>query len=93
MEIYVAAYLFMSLITFCFYWADKVKAEKRRWRIKEVKLLGLTFMLGSLRAFLGLYLIRHKNRHWYFVITTFLSLALHIYLGFLIYQRFGFVFK
>ena len=50
-------------------------------------------MLGSLGAFLGLYLIRHKNRHWYFVVTTFLSLAIHIYLGYLIYQQFGFVFK
>ena len=81
MEIYLGIFLFMSFITLCFYWADKVKAEKGKWRIKEATLLSLTFMFGSLGAFLGLYLIRHKNRHWYFVAVTFLSLALHIYLG------------
>ena len=28
MEIYLGIFLFMSFITLCFYWADKVKAEK-----------------------------------------------------------------
>ena len=47
-------------------------------------LLGITILGGSLGTLIGLYGIRHKNKHWYFVLTTYLSLVLHIVIGIII---------
>jgi len=93
MEIYLGIIALMSFITFIYYWVDKVKAEKRRWRIKEVTLLGLSLLFGSVGGIIAMYLIRHKNRHWYFVVTNFLGLAIHIYIGYYIFVTYGFIFK
>ncbi len=54
------------MIAFCFYAADKSKAKKGAWRIPEKVLLGLGFLGGSIGALLGMKLLRHKTKHWYF---------------------------
>ena len=33
---------------------------------------------GAIGGFLGLYLIRHKNKHWYFVLSNICGLILII---------------
>ena len=64
--ILLAAYALLSVIAFCFYAADKKKAKKGAWRIPEKVLLGLGFLGGSIGALLGMKLLRHKTKHWYF---------------------------
>ncbi len=78
MDIYLILVGIMSLITFILYAVDKKRAIKKQWRIKEVVLLGFTFCLGSIGGLCGLYLLRHKNKHWYFVVVNFVSLIIHI---------------
>ena len=47
---------------------DKRRARRRQWRVPE-KLLFLAALLGgSAGAWAGMYVFRHKTRHWYFVI-------------------------
>lgn len=60
---------------------DKAKAIRRAWRIPEKVLFGVALLGGSLGAWLGMYLFRHKTRHWYFVIGMPLILALQIMVG------------
>lgn len=64
--ILLAAYALLSVIAFCMYAADKKKAKKGAWRIPEKVLLGLGFLGGSIGALLGMKLLRHKTKHWYF---------------------------
>ena len=45
---------------------DKWKAKKNAWRIPEKTLFMLVILGGSVGGILGMYLFRHKTRHWYF---------------------------
>ena len=47
---------------------DKWKAKKNRWRVRESTLLLVAALGGSVGSLAGMYLFRHKTRHWYFVI-------------------------
>ncbi len=51
---------------FCMY-LDKRKAKKRLWRIPEAVLFLIAVIGGSIGSIAGMYLFRHKTRHWYFV--------------------------
>jgi uncharacterized membrane protein YsdA (DUF1294 family) len=64
--IFVGFILFMSFTTFILYKVDKVKAEKKKWRIRESTLLGLGFFGGAAGALAGMEVFRHKTKHWYF---------------------------
>ncbi len=46
---------------------DKYKAKKRLWRIPESTLFIVAIIGGSVGSIIGMYLFRHKTRHWYFV--------------------------
>ena len=72
--IYAAAIVVMSLVAFVLYYADKVKAKKGAWRIKEAVLLGCGFFCGAVGALLGMQVFRHKTKHWYFVAINAIGL-------------------
>lgn len=84
----IKAYLFylvaMSLVSFLLYAIDKYKAKKKLWRIRESILLGFGFLGGALGALLGMELVRHKTRHWYFWVVNILGLLLQAGLLFLL---------
>lgn len=92
MEIYLIIIFIMSLITFTLYAIDKKSAIKHKWRIKEVTLLTFTFLFGSIGGLLGLYILRHKNKHWYFAIINWLSLIIHIIIAIYVYKWKGFMY-
>lgn len=85
MKIYLAIIGVMSLITLFAYYLDKKKAEKGKWRTKEKTLLSLSFLGGALGGLIALYVVRHKNKHWYFVVVNWLSFIIHIALGYVVY--------
>ncbi|MCQ2491199.1 MAG: DUF1294 domain-containing protein [Ruminococcus sp.] len=68
----------MSVISLILYKADKVKAQKGKWRIKEATLLGFGFFGGALGALAGMKLFRHKTKHWYFRVINTAGLLLQI---------------
>jgi uncharacterized membrane protein YsdA (DUF1294 family) len=47
---------------------DKSKAKKHAWRIPERTLFLISLLGGSIGTWLGMYLFRHKTKHWYFVV-------------------------
>ena len=58
----------INLAAFVLMGLDKRRARYRQWRIPE-KLLFLSALLGgSAGAWAGMYVFRHKTRHWYFVV-------------------------
>ena len=47
---------------------DKRRAKRHAWRIPEATFFAVALLGGSAGAWAGMYLFRHKTRHWYFVV-------------------------
>ena len=75
----IAAYLiFLNLVGFLIMGEDKRRAKMQRWRISERMLFLVSILGGSIGTWAGMYVFRHKTRHWYFVIGMPLILILQI---------------
>ena len=59
---------------------DKVKAKKNRWRIPEATLFLVAVIGGSIGSLIGMYLFRHKTKHFSFILGMPLILAAQIIL-------------
>lgn len=55
--------LIMNALSFVLMHADKRKAQKKKWRISEAKLMWIAVLGGSLGTLLGMYCFRHKTLH------------------------------
>ena len=73
-------FLFVNLAAFALMGLDKQRARNRRRRIPEKMLFGAALLGGSLGAWAGMYVFRHKTRHWYFVVGMPLILLAQILL-------------
>ena len=65
-ELFIYYILAINVITFVVYGIDKLKAKKGWWRIPEATLLILAAIGGSIGAWCGMILFRHKTKHWEF---------------------------
>jgi uncharacterized membrane protein YsdA (DUF1294 family) len=70
--------LTFNLLTFIIYGIDKFKAKKSKWRIPESTLLLLAVFGGSIGAWLGLQVWRHKTQHKKFYIGIPMILTLQV---------------
>lgn len=80
MEYLVSYLLIINALACLLMLIDKRKAQKNLWRIPEKTLLGVALMGGSLGAFAGMQVFRHKTKHLKFVIGVPVMLAGHILL-------------
>ena len=84
MKFFVIYMIAMNVLGVAVMWADKRRARLHRWRIPEKALFGVSLLGGSVGTWAGMYLFRHKTKHWYFVVGMPLILvcqaALAIYL-------------
>lgn len=67
-KLLIYALLAINLIAFAVCGLDKRKAKKNKWRISEKALFLLAAFGGGFGMWAGMYLFRHKTKHWYFVI-------------------------
>lgn len=74
----ISSWGLMNIIAFYMFWRDKRNARKGRWRIPENTLLGVAFIGGSLGALLGMYIFRHKTKHWKFKVLVPLFFIMHV---------------
>lgn len=56
----------INIVTFLLYGLDKQKAKQNRWRIPEKVLLGAAAIGGSVGAYVGMQMFRHKTQKWKF---------------------------
>ncbi|WP_026508305.1 DUF1294 domain-containing protein [Butyrivibrio sp. MC2013] len=61
--------------------SDKKKARTKSFRIPEATLFLVALAGGSIGSIMGMYIFRHKTRHWYFVVGMPLILLIQIGLG------------
>jgi uncharacterized membrane protein YsdA (DUF1294 family) len=62
--------------------ADKYKAKHHAWRIPEKTLFAASIIGGSVGTWAGMYVFRHKTRHWYFVVGMPAILIAQVALGY-----------
>ena len=74
----------INLIAFLTFGADKRRARRDKRRVRESTLFLLAAIGGSAGALLGMYVFRHKTRHWYFCVGIPAILILQIALPILI---------
>ena len=82
---YLAYYLLaINAVTFIVYGIDKYKAKKAKWRISEATLLLLAVLGGSIGAWMGMKVWRHKTMHMKFKYgipaILLIQIALMVYL-------------
>lgn len=70
--------LIMTVVGMVVMYSDKAKARAHQWRTKEATLFLVCAIGGSLGTCLGMYIFRHKTKHWYFVVGMPLILVVHI---------------
>ena len=84
MKLFAIYLVVMNVLGVAVMWSDKRRARLHRWRIPEKVLFGVSLLGGSAGSWAGMYLFRHKTKHWYFVVGMPLILvcqaALAIYL-------------
>ena len=73
--------LTLNLLTFIIYGIDKFNAKKAKWRIPESTLLLLAVIGGSIGAWLGLQVWRHKTQHKKFYIGIPVIMAVQMALS------------
>ena len=56
----------MSLIAYILYAADKRRAKRDAWRIRERTLLLFGFLGGAIGALAAMEMLRHKTKHTQF---------------------------
>ena len=55
--------LAINVLAFFLYGIDKWKAKRSKWRIPEITLLSIAVIGGSIGAWLGMKVWRHKTMH------------------------------
>lgn len=62
-ELLIYYVIAINVIAFIVYGIDKLKAKRHWWRIPEATLLTLAAIGGSIGAWCGMMLFRHKTKH------------------------------
>ncbi|MBR5598138.1 MAG: DUF1294 domain-containing protein [Lachnospiraceae bacterium] len=70
--------LLVNLLGFYAMYNDKLRSKKRAFRIPEATLFTIAVIGGSIGSIVGMYVFRHKTRHWHFVYGMPLILILQI---------------
>ncbi len=73
--------LIINALSFLLMLADKQAAQKNLWRIPESTLLTAAAFGGSIGGLMGMYFLRHKTKHWKFIICIPLFLLAQIALA------------
>ena len=56
----------VNIIGFALMGNDKRRARKNAFRIPEATLFAFAIIGGSLGATIGMFVFKHKTKHWYF---------------------------
>lgn len=62
----IAALVVLNAISFFLMYYDKRCAQKGNWRVPEKVLFLATALFGGLGGTAGMFVFRHKTKHWYF---------------------------
>ena len=79
----ITALAVLNLISFFLMRHDKRCAKQGKRRVPEKTLFLAAALFGALGGTLGMYIFRHKTKHWYF--RVFFPLMLLVQMGIIVY--------
>ena len=80
-HLFIAIYIIaVNLVTFVTYGIDKYKSIKRKLRISEATLLTMAVIGGSIGAWTGMKVWRHKTMHKKFTIGIPIVFVIHLFI-------------
>ena len=79
--------LIINVIGLAIMGMDKSKAKRHAWRIPESSLFLVSLLGGSIGTWAGMYLFRHKTKHWYFVIGMPVIFIFHVVVAVYVFHR------
>ena len=83
---YVIAYfVLINMVSFIMFLADKEKAKKDKWRIRESTLHIAGFLGGGLGSIAAMLLFHHKTKKPGFVIVTLIALFFNVFIYYNLY--------
>lgn len=68
MNVALIYWTIINLLGFSLMGIDKKKAIRGAYRISEKSLFLTSLFGGSIGTWAGMYVFRHKTKHWYFVV-------------------------
>ena len=71
--------IIINIISLFLYYLDKRRAIKRRYRISEKVLIMFDVLGGCYGCLFGMYLFRHKTKHFKFIVLNFLLSVIWTY--------------
>lgn len=80
--------MIMNMIGLAVMGIDKLKARRHAWRIPEKGLFLVSLIGGSIGTWAGMYIFRHKTKHWYFVAGMPAILILQVTVGIWLFYKF-----
>ena len=80
-QILLVYFLIINVVGFFIMGIDKLRAKKQAWRVPEKTLFLVALIGGSIGTNAGMYVFRHKTKHWYFVVGMPVILIGQIALG------------
>ena len=83
--VFSALVIVWNLITFILMGADKHRAMKGKWRIREKSLFISAFLLGGTGILCGMLAFRHKTRHRSFRLLVPAAIIVNIAAGYFLY--------
>ena len=81
--------LIMNIVGLAVMGIDKSKARRHLWRIPEKVLFLVSLFGGSIGTWAGMYIFRHKTKHWYFVVGMPAILIIQVAAGVWFFKMFG----
>ena len=79
--ILVVYLLLINIVGFICMGVDKSRSVTGAWRIPEKAFFLLSAIGGSLGCLIGMYLFRHKTKHWNFVVFIPMILVIQVILA------------
>ena len=79
-QLFIIYTLVINIIAILITGYDKLCAKKHSWRVKERTLMLVSVLGGSIGMYITMQLIRHKTRHFKFMIGIPLIMILQIIL-------------
>ena len=89
MSILGVVLIVMNLISFGLMAYDKRCAAKGKWRVQERTLFLAAALFGGLGGVLGMQLLRHKTKHWYFRVFFPLFLIIQVVVLVILFRTIG----
>lgn len=86
-EVFMIAFLVWNGYVFLAMGRDKRLAEKRQWRIQELNLLLMGFVLGGIGLFAGMKYFQHKTNVKKFVVGAPIMIFVNVLMLALVYLQ------